>query len=181
MKIGPRIKELRVNRRVVLSELSKKTGLTTSFLSQLERGLASASVSSLEKIARALCVKIVDFFQDEEDRELIVVRKNAGRQIIARRQKVLAETLACGPYSAGMRSQIFRLGASAAMGKELIPFQGEKFMMVLKGRIEFFSGKEKFAFKEGDSVYCVRTRNTCRIKNIGKGEAKIFFISFFAA
>ena len=39
MNIGTKIKELRVRQRVTLGDLAKKTGLTTSFLSQLERDL----------------------------------------------------------------------------------------------------------------------------------------------
>ena len=54
MKIGQRINDLRLRQKVTLKELSKKTGLTASFLSQVERALASPSVSSLEKIAHAL-------------------------------------------------------------------------------------------------------------------------------
>ncbi len=50
MKIGQRINDLRLRQKLTLKELSKKTGLTASFLSQVERALASPSVSSLEKI-----------------------------------------------------------------------------------------------------------------------------------
>mgnify|MGYP001605049467 FL=1 len=66
MKIGYRIKDLRTQQRVTLKELAKGTGLTASFLSQLERNLASPSVASLEKIAGALNTKVSNFFEKEE-------------------------------------------------------------------------------------------------------------------
>lgn len=50
MKIGQRINDLRLRQKLTLKKLSKKTGLTASFLSQVGRALASPSVSSLEKI-----------------------------------------------------------------------------------------------------------------------------------
>ena len=70
MEIGPRIKNLRNSHGINLKALAEKTGLTTSFLSQLERNLTSPSINSLEKIAHALSAKVSGFFSDGKE-ELI--------------------------------------------------------------------------------------------------------------
>ena len=178
MKIGLRIKQLRLRRNLTLNELAKRIGLTTSFLSQLERDFTSPSVTSLEKIAQALHVKIADFFQEGEKRELIIVRKRAGRRIVHKKGKILIETLASGVFNINMQSQLFSLGIGAEITKELIPSQGEKFVMVLKGNIKFFSGKDMFIFEEGDSIYCTYTRSPHKVINIGKTGAKVIYLSF---
>lgn len=52
--IGSQIKELRRRRGLTLREVSRQTGLSTGFLSQLERGLTDIALDSLRKLAAAL-------------------------------------------------------------------------------------------------------------------------------
>ncbi len=60
--IGRCIRELRKNRGLTLKQMSRRTNLSVSLLSQIERAESSASVSSLFKVATALDVKITDLF-----------------------------------------------------------------------------------------------------------------------
>src|SRR5665213_334911 len=52
--IGATIRDLRKKRTLTLKQLAKRTGLSVSLLSQIERAESSASVTSLYKIAHAL-------------------------------------------------------------------------------------------------------------------------------
>ncbi|MFZ2603257.1 MAG: XRE family transcriptional regulator [Candidatus Omnitrophota bacterium] len=179
MKIGFRIKDLRIQQRITLKDLAKKTGLTTSFLSQLERDLTSPSVSSLEKIAQALNTKIGYFFGREEEKELIFIKKGTGKKFIDK--GISSETLAAGFLNIKMQPQVFTLGAGSELTKELITPLGEKFGMVFKGKLEFFCDEEKMIFEEGDSIYCAFMQRPQRVVNIGEGEAKLLWIVFLAA
>ena len=62
--IGRNIRELRKSRALTLKQMSRRTNLSVSLLSQIERAESSASVSSLFKVATALDVKITDLFGD---------------------------------------------------------------------------------------------------------------------
>jgi DNA-binding NtrC family response regulator len=62
--IGRNIRELRKTRGLTLKQMSRRTNLSVSLLSQIERAESSASVSSLFKVATALDVKITDLFGD---------------------------------------------------------------------------------------------------------------------
>jgi len=62
--IGKSIRELRKARGLTLKQMSRRTNLSVSLLSQIERAESSASVSSLFKVATALDVKITDLFGD---------------------------------------------------------------------------------------------------------------------
>ena len=62
--IGRNIRELRKERSLTLKQMSRRTKLSVSLLSQIERAESSASVSSLFKVATALDVKITDLFGD---------------------------------------------------------------------------------------------------------------------
>jgi len=60
--IGRNIRELRKARNLTLKQMARRTKLSVSLLSQIERAESSASVSSLFKVATALDVKITELF-----------------------------------------------------------------------------------------------------------------------
>ena len=62
--IGRNIRQLRKERSLTLKQMARRTKLSVSLLSQIERAESSASVSSLFKVATALDVKITDLFGD---------------------------------------------------------------------------------------------------------------------
>ncbi|MBX3274368.1 MAG: response regulator [Sandaracinaceae bacterium] len=62
--IGETIRNLRKGRGLTLKQMSRRTSLSVSLLSQIERAESSASISSLYKIASALEVHIAELFGD---------------------------------------------------------------------------------------------------------------------
>lgn len=62
-RIGDRLRQLRRERGMSLARVAEAAGLTRSFLSQLELGDTSASVSSLYRICAALGIEITILFE----------------------------------------------------------------------------------------------------------------------
>ncbi len=60
--IGETIRTLRKGRDLTLKQMSRRTGLSVSLLSQIERAESSASISSLYKVATALDARVSDLF-----------------------------------------------------------------------------------------------------------------------
>lgn len=60
--IGDTIRNLRKEQELTLKQMARRTGLSVSLLSQIERAESSASISSLYKIAIALESRIQDLF-----------------------------------------------------------------------------------------------------------------------
>ena len=60
--IGDTIRTMRKEKELTLKQMSRRTGLSISLLSQIERAESSASISSLYKIATALDSRIQDLF-----------------------------------------------------------------------------------------------------------------------
>jgi len=60
--IGDTIRNLRKEKDLTLKQMSRRTNLSVSLLSQIERAESSASISSLYKIAQALDARIQDLF-----------------------------------------------------------------------------------------------------------------------
>ncbi len=60
--IGDTIRQMRKEKDLTLKQMARRTGLSVSLLSQIERAESSASISSLYKIAIALEARIRDLF-----------------------------------------------------------------------------------------------------------------------
>jgi len=62
--IGDNIRRMRKSKGLTLKQLARRTQLSISLLSQIERGESSPSISSLYKIAIALSMKMSQLFGD---------------------------------------------------------------------------------------------------------------------
>jgi DNA-binding NtrC family response regulator len=62
LTLGRTIRQLRQQRSLTLKQMARRTNLSVSLLSQIERAESSASISSLFKIATAMQVRLVDLF-----------------------------------------------------------------------------------------------------------------------
>ena len=74
--IGSKIRLLRRDLNMSISDLSKAAELSTGLISQIERNIVVPSVASLWKIAKTLNVSIGYFF-DEENKVIVnpIVKK----------------------------------------------------------------------------------------------------------
>ncbi|MEN9797567.1 MAG: hypothetical protein RL653_1263 [Pseudomonadota bacterium] len=61
--IGRTIRGARLDQGLTLKQLARRTGLSVSLLSQIERAESSASISSLYRIATALRLKMAQLFE----------------------------------------------------------------------------------------------------------------------
>lgn len=64
--MGNTLKSLRKERKLTLKDLAEKTGVSISFLSQVERGKSSVTLESLKKIADALGINPSVFFANDD-------------------------------------------------------------------------------------------------------------------
>ena len=74
-QIGARIKALRKQAGLTQEQLAERVGLDTRHLSRLEVGRHFPSLDSLEKIAAALNVPLVEFFRFPDQEGLDTLRE----------------------------------------------------------------------------------------------------------
>ncbi|MBO8157930.1 MAG: helix-turn-helix domain-containing protein [Bacillaceae bacterium] len=66
--IGEKIKELREQKNMSLTELAKRAGIAKSYLSSIERGIQkNPSIQKLEKIAKVLDIDLHQLIQNHEN------------------------------------------------------------------------------------------------------------------
>ena len=67
--VGERIKEIRKNKKITQRDLSKKTGISTSYIQQLEYGIKeNPSLEKLKLIANILGVNVQDLVEEDKER-----------------------------------------------------------------------------------------------------------------
>jgi transcriptional regulator with XRE-family HTH domain len=57
-RIAMRIKALRAKRKITQAELAERAGISHGFLARLETGRQDPTITTLEKLAKALRVKV---------------------------------------------------------------------------------------------------------------------------
>jgi len=119
IKLGPIIRSIRTSKRTTLQELADLTKLTTSFISQVERGVVSPSIDSLKKIAKALNVSIGEFFA-EDLKDFTFIRKDKALKVTDKETKSSCEILVSDLLGIEMKPLLFRLQKGGEIKKEVL-------------------------------------------------------------
>lgn len=175
MKLGEKIKDIRTAKHLSLAELAKGTKLTSSFISQVERGIVSPSVNSLRKLAHALDINVGKFFEDEL-KDFAFIRRNKAPKIVDKETKSSCQILISDIMDIDMSPLILRLQKGGKIRKEFLHAKGDIFMMVIEGNIALYCNKEKFILNKQDSFYCKGQKRFDRIINAGNKEAVLLWI-----
>ncbi len=171
--LGARIRALRLARGETLRQLAAKAGVTESFLSQVERGVASPSIASVQRIARALGQSIAELFAEDEPAGTLV-RVNDRRRIVYHGLGAVDEFLTRGTDG---RLQVIMstIEPGGGTGDEAYTHDSdEEVVIVLEGSLDLWVGPEHYRLEAGDAVTHpsrVPHRNT----NPGPGVARVLF------
>jgi transcriptional regulator with XRE-family HTH domain len=75
-QIGPKVRSLRLRKKLGLVELGRHTGLSAAMLSKIERGVLIPTLPTLLRIALVFSVSLEHFFiQETAQPQLAVIRK----------------------------------------------------------------------------------------------------------
>ena len=151
MNLGQKIRQKRIEKNMSLTELAEKIERTPSFLSQIERGLAEPSITSLRKISDALNVPIFYFLLDTHENNP-VVRRNE-RKILNFPESHLTFELISPDLNRKMEIMQASLEPGASTCDVPLAHPGEECMLVIQGRMKVEIGEEEYYLDEGDSIY----------------------------
>jgi len=173
MRIGEKIKRLRLENGLTQEELANRCELSKGFISQVERDMTSPSIASLVDILESLGTNLNEFFSETEDEKIVFGPEDAfeniddelgytSDRIIPNAQKNMMEPI------------LLQLEPNGSYVEDT-PHQGEEFGYVMQGTIQIHLGSKKFKAKKGDSFYykCNVNHN---IINIGKSLAKVILV-----
>ena len=156
VELAQRIRNYRHDRSLTLEEVASQTGLTRSWLSKVENFRVTPSLPALGKIAKALNVTLSELVDGlDEKPEMILVRKS-DRTVVERdpspKNGSVYESLAFKRQNRSMDPFIITIPPKTSREKALA-HEGEEFLLVLTGRIDFEYGEEVYHLEAGDNLY----------------------------
>jgi transcriptional regulator with XRE-family HTH domain len=159
LHIGKKIRDLRKKAGFVLQDLSNRTGLSKSLLSQIEKEVVSPPIATLLKISKALGVNISFFFQnDDSEKRVILVRSNESKVIDSRyfgreESGYYYEALAYKKSKKYMEPFLVEFKRKRVDQLSYFSHDGEEFIYLLEGTLEFRTETEQYVLYPGDSLY----------------------------
>lgn len=172
MKIGERLKRLRMINSLTQEELASRADLTKGYISQLENDATSPSIATLKDILDVVGVSMQEFFSETTEED-IVFGKDARVQATDA-DKIRVELLVPGAQNRGMDPVLVTLDPGAEMEEQTF-HEGEEFGFVLLGKVEIRLDDRLYTVKKDECFYFTSDKRHM-VKNLGKGQAKILWV-----
>lgn len=150
MKIGKKLKNLRVKHNLTMQELADRCDLSKGFISQLEHDLASPSIETLISILEVYDIDLANFFNEQERETKFVFKshevsilnedKYQVKWLIPKAQKLKLEPIIVTLKPFGTSQMIN-------------PFQGQMFGYVLSGKVIVHYGNQSNKIDQAETFY----------------------------
>ncbi len=151
-RLGAQIKARRLELGLSLRDLAGTTGLSATFLSNLERGIANPTLDSLRKVSNALNTPILHMANNTRDASP-VVRHNQRRSINFSKGRIHYEILT---PTLNKKMVLFQACVTKEDGNIVVgPLSEptEECLVVLNGQINVTLAGQSFELETGDSIY----------------------------
>jgi transcriptional regulator with XRE-family HTH domain len=160
LKLGSKIRELRLKKNYTLQDVAAKTDLSKPLLSQIENDHVVPPVATLLKVARAFNVSLAHFFQDEVGSDKIAITRHNERIRVEKRPhhrkgevNYVYETLETKKTNKQMEPFLVEFPVQDTSEMVFMNHDGEEFLHVLEGTLEFRSVARVEVLESGDSIY----------------------------
>ena len=152
-RVGLEIRQLRKASLITIGDLSKLTGLSKGYLSQIERGISTPSIKALHSISRALGVTISWFFshEDPEERDLCDVVVRASNRRSLRFSSGITDELLSPNLDRQLELLRCTFSPGAQSGTESYTHDGEEAGFVVSGSLNLWIDEKEVVLQEGDS------------------------------
>ena len=178
LNIGSRLGDLRKRKKMTLDELSSKSGVSKSIISQIERNISNPTISTVMRIAEALDETLSGFFMDinteksssiENFKETPVINSNDGLYELS--------ILGAGETVSWLQWYLLTMKPK---GKLLSKSHGSNTyenITVISGEIEIQLKKQKELLKSGDT-FRFATNQEHNLINRSKSITKILMVNY---
>jgi transcriptional regulator with XRE-family HTH domain len=167
--LGEQIRARRLELGLGLRELARATGLSATFIGNLERGQANPTLETLRKVADALSTPLFRLLVGAAETSPVVRRDRRKHMRIPKTHldiEVLTPDLL-------HKMVVFQVRAAREDGNLVagpLPAPTEECFVLLQGRLEINVAGQPYELEEGDSIY-IEGRNLQSIRVISEEEA----------
>ena len=169
--LGRELRRIRRDRGHSLTEVAEATGISTSFLSVVEKGRNDITLGRLIRLLRFYRVVIASLLPDETRRDRIVTRAHERALVSLPADGV--EVFLLSPDTDRKMMPVLGVHQPRSRVSDLPPNSGEVFVFVLEGSLLFERDEhDPFVIHAGDSAYYTGDRPPV-ITNIEDSEARL--------
>ncbi|NVK07277.1 MAG: helix-turn-helix transcriptional regulator [Marivivens sp.] len=148
--LGALVRKRRKQLGLTLQGLSDATGVSTGYVSQIERDLALPSLGTLAQLAAGLDVGLEFFIKSHKPKDAITRADTRARFSISG-SSISYEALSNDYPGSEMSSYIMHV--PAGYESELVSHEGEEIIYILEGEIEQTLDGQVFTMRTGDSLH----------------------------
>jgi transcriptional regulator with XRE-family HTH domain len=176
--IGPKLRELRLQRRLSLQQLADRSDVSAAAIHKIERSGMVPTITTLLKLAAALD-RPVGYFVDEDANQTgpVVFTPAGGRSALYTSHNGIDLAGISGPYGRFfVAAAIATVDPGANSGPTPMEHAGEELVLVLDGVLDFVVDDQAFSLKPGDALH-FRTDRRHRWHNPDKRPAKAVWMA----
>ena len=176
--LGKKIRHLRKSQKLKLNDVAEKSGLSVSYISQLERDLVEPSLSSLKKIASALNTPVYLLIDDSEHDNIVMKKEERPVMTFGNtdtRFEIVSTTTQNLNFSPKMLMVQFTIPAGSEDSEDYITHSAEELIVLEKGKLEVTYGDAVYELEPGDSIY-VQENIPHRIVNLSEEESVGYYV-----
>lgn len=156
VELAQRIKMRRLDQRLTIEEVAAQAGLTRSWLSKVENFRVTPSLPALAKIANVLELSVAELVAGLDEKPKLVVIRQDERKVVQRdkspKNKAIYESLAHSPMDRNMDPFLITIPGGVSRERALA-HEGEEFLHVQSGSVQFEYDEEIVSLRVGDSLY----------------------------
>jgi transcriptional regulator with XRE-family HTH domain len=170
---GKRLMKVRKEKKLQLKNLANETGLTTKYISQVEKGEIIPPVSVILQLSRALEIDSSILLREEEK----LAGKRSDQDFQKRTEAYTYQTLT--PEARHKHLKSFKVLIDPKSEHEGVSYQhlGEEFIYVLKGKIEVMVGENKNILGHHQCLH-FNSSIVHKLRNIGSEKAELLVVLY---
>jgi len=170
--VGPRLRRLRQQAGLRLAQAAQRAGVSPSFLSGVERSLATASVATVQRLAAAYGSNVLELFGLPSQPNRLL--GPGDRQVLEAHPGVRVELLSTG--ATRLEAMLFCASPRAGSAGPYA-HAGEELVYVLSGSIEIWLDEfEHYLLRAGDSFWFESTRGHRWVNASATDEATLMWV-----
>jgi len=178
LQLGNRLSSLRKRKKMTLDDLSAKSGVSKSILSQIERDLSNPTVTTISRISVALGEKLSDFFSKIEVGEENSIESSKETPSITSKDGLCElNILGAGETVNWLQWYILEMKPKGVLDSGSHGPKTFENLTVIEGQIEVSCGESKEKLSKGDTFRFQSNRDHT-LKNISKQKAQVLMVNY---
>jgi transcriptional regulator with XRE-family HTH domain len=153
LKIGDRIRMLRLNQKRTLQEIADASELSRSMISKIENNKTVPSVAALVKVANALATNISSLLENDAFLNAILTTKQKAEENLTSTDKGYWIYPYGLEYHEKKMQPFLFVAKRGEVKQHELSHEGEEFIYIISGQMKMLVGEVEYLLKTGDSLY----------------------------